>query len=98
MAYVRLGPGSDICLLGIVFEDRPYIQCWGCLFIPAEAVYFATDQELLAALEEEAPAWDAFPVFDSKSEALTHVQAHEDAGHKIPPEVARLIVEDTWLD
>ena len=78
MAYIRLGPDSDICLRSALTDEYLHAyECWGCLFSDG--------------------GWDSFPVFTSKTEVMTHLTAHMDAGHKVPTSVYGVIREDHWV-
>jgi len=95
MAYARLGPNSDVCLLGITTDGENRIRCWGCLFSPSPPGIETADWT-----DAEMAAWepeDAFPEFDSKAEVITHLMAHREAGHKVPTGVFSIINLDTWV-
>jgi hypothetical protein len=86
-AYATLGPDSDICLITIErYDSRHRVKCWACLF----------DPDWIGESDMPVEA-DSSPVFENLDKLLTHVAAHQEAGHKVPADVIRAILQDDWL-
>jgi hypothetical protein len=99
VSYVRVGDDSSIYLIGTTYDnDLHVIECCGCLFTPW------TDEEPQDVIDN-GPDWarglkwyaEPFPAFTTRAAAISHLDKHRAAGHKVPDYVYERIREDDWL-
>jgi hypothetical protein len=108
VSYVRFSDESEVYLIGTKAEgDAHVIECCGCR-LTADVRKARTDEEraqvadISISLTEADPAdleWDWGPVqhFTAGPDALAHLQAHREAGHRVPDSAFDRIRTDDWL-
>lgn len=86
MSYCRFSSG-DVYMYP---HAAGFIECCACSFAPPEPANMGDLAALLGADENESPElFEDFEIngslqFNTRSEALAHLQQHRDAGHKVP--------------
>lgn len=100
MSYARVGPGSDVYLIGTVSAAGNVIECCGCLLVP-RGPWPGPGPE--PRLGKDGPGgyggWylEEFPRFTRRQDALDHLAVHRRAGHQVPEHAVRAIREDDWV-
>ena len=86
MSYCRFSSG-DVYMYSHV---AGFIECCACSLAPTEPANMGDLAAVLGVEQSEAPElFEDFEMngslqFNTRSEALTHLQQHRDAGHKVP--------------
>lgn len=102
MSYARIGPDSDVYLIGTSHSGRHVIQCCGCLLVPRGPwpPGHGPEPTLNGAPLLPGTDWylEPFPEFTDAEGALAHLEAHRQAHHKVPEYAVEGIRDDDWLE
>lgn len=86
MSYCRFSSG-DVYMYP---HAAGFVECCACSLAPTEPANMSDLAEAMGMTEEDAPElFEDFQMngslqFNTRSEALEHLQVHRDAGHKVP--------------
>lgn len=87
MSYCRFHSGCDVYMYS---HSGGFIECYACLLAPKFITNMGDLATVLGCTPETDPEmFEDLEVnesveIDTRSEALTHLQLHREAGHKVP--------------